>query len=162
MSFIPFEQALFHSLRLQGQALVAGDYSRHLPRISLFLCGRCRPNPGNGFYSGLIQYPDSVQAFSGSQEDTTSNLIMLQAAVAGLALLCQPYAMAIYTHNQWLVQTAQGRYSRSADLHQPLWEALERFALVHDLTWHWCRAFPPEIDGQLPHQLTAEVKPVSL
>ena len=121
-----------------------------LKEITLFTDGGCHGNPGPGGWGAILQYGSKKKELSGSEPDTTNNLMELRAAIAGLASLKEPCEVTVYTDSQyvrkgiteWIHKWKARGWMRSA--RQPvknadLWRQLDAEAHRHHIKWKWLK-----------------------
>ena len=107
-------------------------------RVILYTNGACSGNPGIGGWGAILYFEDgSHLELSGSEEQTTSNRMELQAVIQGLHILMVPHEVHIYTDSQYVVKTMAKEWERQKN--QELWEELDNLSAFHDLHFHWVR-----------------------
>jgi len=118
--------------------------------VRIYTDGACKGNPGPGGWGALLRFGERERELYGGEPATTNNRMELTAVIEALAALKRPSAVEVYTDSQyvrngiteWLAQwkrrgwrTADGKPVKNVDL----WQALEREAGRHEITWHWVR-----------------------
>ena len=121
---------------------------RNQPVVDVFTDGACSGNPGPGGWGVLMRWNQHERELMGGESMTTNNRMEMTAAIGALEALKQPSIVRLHTDStylrdgirQWLPRW-KARGWRTADRkpvkNQDLWEALERSAAKHRLTWHW-------------------------
>ena len=118
--------------------------------VAIYTDGACRGNPGPGGWGAVLLYGEHRREISGAAPETTNNRMELTAAIRALEALTRPTDVDLYTDStylkdgitRWLPNwKARGwRTAAKAPVkNRDLWEALDRLARHHDVTWHWVR-----------------------
>jgi ribonuclease HI len=119
-------------------------------QVTIYTYGACKGNPGPGGWGALLRFGEREREVYGGEPLTTNNRMELTAVIRALETLERPCRVEIYTDSQyvkngiteWLAQwkrrgwlTADRKPVKNADL----WQALERAAARHSVSWHWVR-----------------------
>ena len=119
-------------------------------QVTIYTDGACKGNPGPGGWGALLRFGEREREVYGGEPLTTNNRMELTAVIRALETLERPCRVEIYTDSQyvkngiteWLAQwkrrgwlTADRKPVKNADL----WQALERAAARHSVSWHWVR-----------------------
>ncbi len=118
--------------------------------IEMFTDGACRGNPGPGGWGVLLLRDGQEIVLSGAELNTTNNRMELAAAINGLAHVAQASQIALTTDSQYvrqgITQWIQGwrrngwrTSSKQPVKNQDLWQALDREAAKHEVSWHWVK-----------------------
>ena len=116
--------------------------------VEIYTDGACRGNPGPGGWAAVLLCDGHERELVGAEVATTNNRMELTAVIRALEALTRPVEARIYTDSQYVrrgitewLPSWKARGWRTADRkpvkNQDLWEALERSAAKHRLTWHW-------------------------
>ncbi len=120
------------------------------PAVVIYADGACKGNPGPGGWGVLLRYGDREKALHGGEAETTNNRMELTAVIEALKALKRPCRVELYTDSQyvqkgiteWLPNWKRRGWRTSgggAVKNQDLWQALDREAARHEITWHWVR-----------------------
>jgi len=118
--------------------------------VEIYTDGACRGNPGPGGWGALLRSDDREREISGAEADTTNNRMELTAAIEALRALKKPCRVALTTDSQyvrlgiteWLVNWRRRGWktsNRKPVKNVDLWQALDREAARHEVSWHWVR-----------------------
>ncbi len=118
--------------------------------VEIYTDGACRGNPGPGGWAAVLSCDGHERELIGAEIATTNNRMELTAVIRALEALTRPVEARIYTDSQYVCRgitewlpSWKARGWRTADRkpvkNQDLWEALERSAAKHRVTWHWVR-----------------------
>ena len=118
--------------------------------VEIYTDGACRGNPGPGGWAAVLSCDGHERELTGAEIATTNNRMELTAVIRALEALTRPVEARIYTDSQYVCRgitewlpSWKARGWRTADRkpvkNQDLWEALERSAAKHRVTWHWVR-----------------------
>lgn len=120
------------------------------PAVVIYADGACKGNPGPGGWGVLLRYGDRERALHGGEAETTNNRMELTAVIEALKALKRPCRVELYTDSQyvqkgiteWLPNWKRRGWRTSGGgvvKNQDLWQALDREAARHEITWHWVR-----------------------
>jgi ribonuclease HI len=130
-----------------------------MKHISIYTDGACRGNPGPGGWGVLLRYGRHEKILSGAEFHTTNNRMELTAAIQGLAAVLEPCKIELYTDSQyvqkgiseWLPvwkkrgwKTSNKKQLKNVDL----WQALDKEASRHQITWHWVKGHSGHIENE--------------
>ena len=102
-------------------------------------------NPGPGGWGAILMFKDYKKEISGSQKDTTNNIMELTAVIEALKLLKYPCKIKIYSDSAYVVNAfVQGwiynwlkKGWKTADgspvKNKELWENLYQFTKTHEI-----------------------------
>jgi ribonuclease HI len=118
--------------------------------IEIYTDGACRGNPGPGGWGAVLVAGDRRKTLYGGARETTNNRMELTAAIEALNALKGRQRVALHTDSrylmdgisQWLPGWKRRGWQTSARKpvkNQDLWQALDKAASRHDVTWKWVR-----------------------
>ena len=121
-----------------------------MTEMTIYADGACRGNPGPGGWGALLAWGGQEKELSGAEPATTNNRMELTAVIQALAALKRPVAAGVHTDSQYVIKGItewlgpwKARGWKTADKkpvkNQDLWEALDREASRHRLSWHWVK-----------------------
>jgi ribonuclease HI len=116
-----------------------------MKHIKIYTDGACKGNPGRGGWAALLIYNDTEKELFGCAPDTTNNRMELTAALEALNALKAPCTIDLYTDSeylkkgmtQWMSGWKARQWKKVANI--DLWQALDKSAEIHHITWHWVR-----------------------
>lgn len=118
--------------------------------LTVYADGACKGNPGPGGWGALLIGVDGERELCGGEASTTNNRMEMTAVIQAMAAAPEGSAIALYTDSRYVQQgmtdwihgwkrrgwrTADGKPVKNIDL----WQALEREAGRHQVSWHWVR-----------------------
>jgi ribonuclease HI len=117
--------------------------------------GACSGNPGPGGWGALLVARDGDRVvkereLSGGEALTTNNRMELMAAIAALEALDRPTAITVITDSayvkggitEWIWGWKRRNWRRADNgevKNVDLWQALDRAAARHQVTWEWVK-----------------------
>jgi ribonuclease HI len=106
-------------------------------RVTAYVDGSARPNPGRGAYGVLLRCGTREKPLSGVVPEgrTTNQRAEIHAAIAALEALKAPCEVTIVTDSLYLAETAKGNYKRRTNL--DLWESLDNASSTHEVVYRW-------------------------
>ena len=115
--------------------------------VTLAIGVSCLGPKGPGGWAALVHNGRERKVLQGRAEQTTSNVLFLQAATAGLREIASPCTVAIYAPSMYLIQGAsewvhgwvqRGWRTKSGSpvKNRALWEALLQAAHKHRVSWY--------------------------
>ena len=121
-----------------------------MKKVELFTDGACSGNPGPGGWGVLLRREGRESELSGAEAQTTNNRMELAAAIAGLSALSEPCEVVLVTDSkylilgmtQWLPNWKRRQWlsaSKKPVKNVDLWQALERAAEPHRISWQWVK-----------------------
>ena len=121
-----------------------------MKKVELFTDGACSGNPGPGGWGVLLRREGRESELSGADAQTTNNRMELAAAIAGLSALSEPCEVVLVTDSkylilgmtQWLPNWKRRQWlsaSKKPVKNVDLWQALERAAEPHRISWQWVK-----------------------
>jgi ribonuclease HI len=138
-----------------------------MKHIYIYTDGACRGNPGPGGWGALLRYGKNEKILSGAEMQTTNNRMELLAAINALSALQQACIVELYTDSQyvrkgiteWMVmwkkrgwKTADKKPVKNIDL----WQALEKEANRHQVSWHWVKGHSGHPENELVDTIANE------
>ena len=135
-----------------------------MKHVEIFTDGACRGNPGPGGWGAILRYQNVEKAFYGGEKDTTNNRMELTAAIEGLKALKDSCEITLTTDSEyvrrgiteWMAnwkargwKTAAKKPVKNVDL----WQALEKEASRHKVSWHWVKGHSGHRENELADQL---------
>ena len=138
-----------------------------MKRIELFTDGACRGNPGPGGWGALLRWRGRERQLSGACARTTNNRMELTAAIEGLSALTEPCEVVLVTDSrylrsgitEWLPNWKRRNWrnaSRKPVKNVDLWQALERAASRHRVSWHWVKGHSGHRENELADRLAKQ------
>jgi ribonuclease HI len=118
--------------------------------VRIYADGACKGNPGPGGWGAILQFAGKEKEIFGGEALTTNNRMELTAVIRALEALKRPSVVEVYTDSQYVqkgisewLRDWKRRGWKTADKkpvkNRELWEALDRLAGLHRVTWHWVR-----------------------
>jgi ribonuclease HI len=119
-------------------------------KVDAFTDGACKGNPGPGGWGVLLKYGDTEKELFGGEPATTNNRMELTAVIQALAALKRPCDVTVWADSTYVLKGIsewlpgwKARGWKTADKkpvkNVELWQALEREAARHRVTWEWVR-----------------------
>lgn len=71
--------------------------------VIIYTDGACSGNPGPGGWGTILMYKDNKKEISGSNPNTTNNVMEITAVIEGLKLLKEPCKVQIYSDSAYVV-----------------------------------------------------------
>jgi len=114
-------------------------------RVTIYTDGACDPNPGPGGWAAILRFGTREKELTGSDPHTTNNRMELQAVIAALDALRQPCRVTLHTDSEyvqkgvteWMTRWKAKGWRKVAN--RDLWEALDRAAQQHQISWQWVK-----------------------
>ena len=108
-----------------------------IPAIDVWTDGSCDPNPGRGGWASVLIFDGIVKELFGSVDNTTSNLMELQAIFEGLAFIKRPCAVTIYTDSNLCIGWLAQGWKRKTEHTRVLADAIDGVVLErgHDVSF---------------------------
>lgn len=72
-------------------------------KVIIYTDGACSGNPGPGGWGTILMYKDTKKELSGSNLQTTNNIMEITAVIEGLKLLKEPCDIEIYSDSAYVV-----------------------------------------------------------
>lgn len=72
-------------------------------QVIIYTDGACSGNPGPGGWGTILMYKDIKKELSGSNPNTTNNIMEITAVIEGLKLLKEPCDVEIYSDSAYVV-----------------------------------------------------------
>jgi ribonuclease HI len=150
-------------LLVHGGLAKLKDTRRRLPKVSLYVAGVCE-NPGRGGWAALLEFISPTtgevieKELSGYYQETTTNRIVMMAAIFGIESLKFPCAVTVYSDSLilikggsiWLERWKANDWQRAKPSPkskvQPkrianvfLWKRLDAAMSEHRVWWRWIK-----------------------
>ena len=124
--------------------------SENLSRVSIFVNGACRGNPGPGGWAAITRTSRGKRERSGGTVDTTNNRMELTAAIVALEKLKRSRRVTLFSDSRYVIdgamirckqwkqngwRTAARTYVKNVDL----WKRLDVVKRRHEVEWRWAR-----------------------
>ena len=116
-----------------------------MEEISIYTDGACSGNPGPGGWGAILMMDNYKKEISGSNKETTNNIMELTAVVEALRLVKRPCKIKLYSDSAYVVngfkqgwiynwlkknwKTADGKDVKNKEL----WEELYNFTKIHEI-----------------------------
>ena len=118
--------------------------------VLIWTDGGCKPNPGPGGWSAILQFKTAERELSGGERQTTNNRMELTAAAEALEALKRPCKVVLHTDSEYLKNgitrwhtgwVRKGWKNASGDpvANMDLWTRILDAAKRHDIEWKWVR-----------------------
>lgn len=130
-----------------------------MSKITLYVDGACRGNPGAGGWGVYMQQADSTQQFCGGELKTTNNRMELTAAIEGILLCPKDVPIQIWTDSnyvyQGITQWIHGWKKKNwKDVKNPdLWKILEQVCQGRAIDWQWIKGHAGHHGNEMADQL---------
>lgn len=72
-------------------------------KVVIYTDGACSGNPGPGGWGTILIYKDTKKELSGSNLQTTNNIMEITAVIEGLKLLKEPCDIEVYSDSAYVV-----------------------------------------------------------
>lgn len=130
---------------------------RPCPPAELSIGASCQGSAGAGAWAAVLRVGGECRVLSDWEAETTSNLLLLQAAIAGLESLGEPCPVTVYTDSdyvgrgasQWVWEWQRRQWTTKTGRpvkNREHWEALLAAARRHQVTWQVVRGEPLPAD----------------
>jgi len=146
----------------------------HLPKVTIYSDGGCRPNPGPGGWGAVLLFTgrDPVE-LSGHEKDTTNNRMELTAAIEALKALRARSQVDLFTDStyvkkgitEWIVNWKKNGWKRRSGKwllpvkNADLWRELDRLTAQHDVSFHWVEGHAGDRENERCDELAREAIP---
>ncbi|HEY5791171.1 MAG TPA: ribonuclease HI [Gammaproteobacteria bacterium] len=135
-----------------------------MAEVEIFTDGACRGNPGPGGWGVVLRSGGHERELSGAEAQTTNNRMELTAAIEALRALKRACRVELTTDSQYVRQgitawlpnwrkrdwkTSDRKPVKNVDL----WQALEREAARHQVSWHWVRGHSGHAENERADRL---------
>ena len=133
----------------------------------IYTDGACLGNPGPGGWAVLVRIDSVSTTLSGGDPSTTNNRMEMQAVIAALAHLREPFEIQLYTDskyvingiNDWIDTWSMNNWqtaNRKPVKNKELWQELHACTQKHRITWHWVRGHSGDRFNELVDHLARE------
>lgn len=118
----------------------------------IYADGTCMDNPGAGAWAAIVAGPGGAETLTGTEADTTSNRMELQAVIGGLDHVPEGAAVTVVSDSRYVVAGATKwlpeRWKRNGwtgarggDVaNADLWKRIDALASARKVEWRWVRA----------------------
>ena len=119
-----------------------------MEKVTIYTDGACSGNPGPGGWGAILMYNGNKKELSGSSNDTTNNIMEINAVLEALKTLKFPVEVDLYSDSAYVVncfnqgwiynwlkkgwKTASGEPVKNKEL----WEELYSLTQTHKVTFH--------------------------
>lgn len=137
-----------------------------MKKIQLITDGACLGNPGPGGWAAILRYGANTKEIFGCESHTTNNRMELTAAIQGLRALKQPCEVDVVTDSEylkngitsWIANWKRRNWmtaQKKPVINRDLWEALDREAARHTMTWSWTKGHASHEDNNRADELAS-------
>lgn len=109
--------------------------------VRVYTDGSCLGNPGPGGWAFILVCHNGTEHHCSSGEViTTNNRMELRAVIEALTYiesLAESQAIHVYTDSLWVMNCAQGKWKRKANL--DMWKEYDQVGCEKKVFWHWVR-----------------------
>ena len=118
-----------------------------MEEIKIYTDGACSGNPGPGGWGAILMYKDNKKEISGSNPNTTNNIMEMTAVIEALKLLKYPCVVKLYSDSAYVVNAFEKGWIynwrknnwKTADKkpvkNQELWEELYSLSQTHKINF---------------------------
>ena len=118
-----------------------------MEEIKIYTDGACSGNPGPGGWGAILMYKDNKKEISGSNPNTTNNIMEMTAVIEALKLLKYPCVVKLYSDSAYVVNALEKGWIynwrknnwKTADKkpvkNQELWEKLYSLSQTHKINF---------------------------
>lgn len=118
-----------------------------MKNVIIYTDGACSGNPGVGAWAAVLIYKEVEREASGSNPDTTNNIMELTAAVEALKLLKESCNVELYSDSAYLINAFEKGWlykwelnnwktsSKEPVKNKELWEELLKLNKEHKIRW---------------------------
>ncbi|MFZ2620592.1 MAG: ribonuclease HI [Alphaproteobacteria bacterium] len=120
-----------------------------MDKVDVYTDGGCSGNPGPGGWGAIVIWNGTEKELSGYAPNTTNNRMEMTAVLEALTFLKRHCHVTVHTDSQYVQKgmtewlkgwKAKGwRSSTGAVANVDLWQALDKAAQQHTVTWTWIR-----------------------
>ena len=118
--------------------------------IFIWCDGACSGNPGPGGWGTILQADGECFEFSGSNADTTNNIMELTGALEGIKRTPRRSRIVLISDSRYLVNGMKSwmrnwkknswkKADGSAVANRDIWMELDRESQYRDITWEWTK-----------------------
>lgn len=119
-----------------------------MEKIIIYTDGACSGNPGPGGWAAVLIYNGKEKEISGSNKNTTNNIMEITAVIEGLKALKYPCEVELYSDSAYVVNTftqgwifnwmQKGWKTASGDpvKNKELWQELYSLTKIHKVTFN--------------------------
>jgi ribonuclease HI len=118
--------------------------------VDIYTDGACRGNPGPGGWGAVLVAGRHRKTLHGGERLTTNNRMELTAAIEALRALRGRQHVILHTDSKYLMQGISvwlpgwkrrgwKTAAKKPVKNQDLWQALDKAASKHDVTWKWVK-----------------------
>lgn len=118
-----------------------------MEEIKIYTDGACSGNPGPGGWGAILMYKENKKEISGSNPNTTNNIMEMTAVIEALKLLKYPCVVKLYSDSAYVVNAFEKGWIynwrknnwKTADKkpvkNQELWEELYSLSQTHKINF---------------------------
>ena len=118
-----------------------------MEEIKVYTDGACSGNPGPGGWGAILMYKENKKEISGSNPNTTNNIMEMTAVIEALKLLKYPCVVKLYSDSAYVVNAFEKGWIynwrknnwKTADKkpvkNQELWEELYSLSQTHKINF---------------------------
>ena len=81
-----------------------------MEKIVIYTDGACSGNPGPGGWGAVLMYKDKKKEISGSEKNTTNNIMELTAVIEALKKLKYPCEVELYSDSAYVVNAYEQKW----------------------------------------------------
>jgi ribonuclease HI len=129
---------------------MADEAATPMEVVNIWTDGGCKPNPGPGGWSAILQFKGAERELSGGEAATTNNRMELTAAAEALETLKRPCSVVVHTDSEYLKNgitrwhtgwVRKGWKNAAGDpvANMDLWRRILEAAKRHEIEWKWVR-----------------------
>lgn len=74
-----------------------------MKKVTIYTDGACSGNPGPGGWGAILMYNETSKEISGSNKDTTNNIMEITAVLEALKLLKEECEVKVYSDSAYVV-----------------------------------------------------------
>ena len=115
-----------------------------MDKVIIYTDGACSGNPGPGGWAAILMYKDKSKEITGSNIDTTNNIMEMTAVIEGLKALKRPCDVQIYSDSSYVINAFKNNWlenwqnngwrtsNKQPVKNKELWEELCSLIKVHN------------------------------
>lgn len=133
-------------------------------KITIYVDGACRGNPGVGGWGVFIQQGSTQQCYCGGALETTNNRMELMASIQALSHTAGDASIDIWTDSnyvktgitEWIFGWKKNGWKNSKKqevLNADLWKTLDELVQNRDISWHWVKGHAGHFGNEMADAL---------